>query len=586
VKSKLSSLDTTTQVSLERTAAGTPSRLIVQTQFKDKDRVKLAGGGTARWRNNEKVWSTPVDPYIVRRMVKMFDRDELEITDEVWHHLRQRKRRQEKILDATENEAPLNRIKGLWDFQRSSVRFLLESGKGILAHDMGTGKTVITAGALAEGDIPRVLIVCPNTLKWSWAEHIYEWTGRTPVILESGLSKHNIKDEGMWVLYGNGPEREEYIGEVTAEDEWILIVNYYHVRDHTGMLERATPVALAVDEAHRIKNNQAKQTKAVHKIADSTDYAWLLTGTPVRNNYDDYWGLLRACDPYRFSSYWNFLDLYLHAYPGMHGGVEIVGVKNEDYFNRMLSSYMFRKTKDEVMEDLPEKVYNDIPIPMTTEQEQAYKQMEKEFLLFVEKEMEDGKTLEEILVAPNVVAQMIRLRQICLTPAILGRTAESARLNALKDMLVDLKRDEDPFVVYTAFKQFIPYLENLLDEQDLRYGRIVGGQSSEERRQTEHDLNNGNIDAVVGTIQAMGEGLNLQMATTALFCDIDWTPAVNRQAEDRIHRAGIKTSPTIINMYHPGTIEDHIRAVNKRKEKIESETLGKIEIVRDMMRNS
>ena len=147
-------------------------------------------------------------------------------------------------------------------------------------------------------------------------------------------------------------------------------------------------------------------------------------------------------------------------------------------------------------------------------------------------------------------------------------------------MLQDI---EGSFIVFSCFRKFLSYVSEVLEELKIPFGFIVGGQSSWERAEVVSALNSGKIRAVLGTIQSMGEGLNLQAARTAIFCDTDWVPAVNEQAEARIHRGAITERPVIIRLFHPGTVEADIRMACRRKERIAGETTGQVEAVREML---
>ena len=466
--------------------------------------------------------------------------------------------------------------------QRASVRFLEAGQKVILGHEMGLGKTVIACYALKHICAERVLIICPNSVKWSWVDHIKQWTTHTNIaIVDSNITRKQAKQFPDTIINGKRETRDVTLAKTCKEIPVVVVVNYDQLRLHKDVICGHDWDVVIVDEAHRVKNRKAQQTKATAAVAKSAKHVWLITGTPARNKLTDLWQLLNICDPQRFTGYWNFVNYHFETYQTPFG-TEIAGLRNPTEFNAMLSCYIFQRTKKEALPDLPAKIYRDIPLPLNSRQEKVYKEMEKSFLIEVTKRLESGEEIKDILLAPNVATQLIRLRQICLTPALLGSVADSAKLDALDDLLTDLK--EEPFILYTCFRSFIPYLKVLLERKKIPYGVIVGGQTSHNRMQVQRDLSEGKIQAIVGTVQSMGEGMNLQAATTAVFCDVDWVPAVNHQAEDRIHRAGIKTSPTIIRLTHPGTVESDIIKACLRKERMVDETIGQVEVVRNMLK--
>jgi len=562
----------------------TPSRMLATCPYEAKDLFKSASYGTASFRKKSGKWSLPLEPILAHRIMKVFGEENVDMNLELKAYFVEQKQTRQVVRQAALDETPVERVKGLRPYQNAATRFLLAGGRVTLALDMGLGKTVVSCAGIKEQDLRRVIVICPNNTKLNWAMHLSEWADIDPIVIESGYRSDPLYTEyGITRYEGNTSQQSEFIMDYADTDKYGLVLNYYHLREHHPLLQRIGPSVVIIDEAHRIKNRQSTQTQAAWKVAKGLSYVWLLTGTPLRRDYDDYYSLLHTCDPIRFGGYWNFVSTFLETIPAQYGGIEIIGLRDHDRFNRILSGYLMRKEKHDVMKDMPEKVYEDYPLNLTDEQEKLYAKMKKEFFLMIQEQLDNGETLEKILIAENVAAQLVRLRQICLTPEILGHKAPSAKLKALKELASDLKEYQESFIIFTCYKKFIPFIEEILKELDIPYGKIVGGQHYRERENAERGLNNGTLKAIIGTIPAMGEGLNLQKATTAVFTDIDWTPAANRQAEDRIHRGDITEPRTIIRLYHPGTVEQHIRSVNYRKDRITDATLGQVEAVRRMM---
>ena len=570
---------TTPTLYLKRTKDGRPDRLKLLCSYTHKDVAKQCGLGTARWQAESRAWTYPVDPTIVRVMLKVFG-DELRIDPHLQDYLEEMYDRQMAITEATQDTSDLGN--DLWDFQRGSVRFLSTAKKAVLGHQMGTGKTPISCSAIDYVDAARVIVVCPNSVKWSWVDHLMDWsTARDIYVVEA--DRRPIDDTRVTIIKGDRQTRDDELAKLcTDKEEFVVILNYDQLRIHQQVLCNYDYDVLIADEAHRLKNRKAQRTQSAVSVSTKCEYVWLLTGTPVRNNYDDFYTLLSICDPVRFTSYWNFVYIHLDTVPGFFQNVEIVGVRDLESFNAMLSSFMYRKTKKEVM-DLPDKIQSVIKIPMTAPQEKNYTQMEKEFMVLLKQEIEEGKTYEHILRAPNVISQMMRLRQLCLTPALLGGTDKAGKMDTLYELLEDMRDQQGQVIIYSCFRQFLTYIEIILKNLEIKYDLIVGGQQSKDRDNVVRRLNSGDIQVVLGTIHSMGEGLNLQAASTAIFTDIDWVPAVNEQAEDRIHRGLIKESPTIIHLLHPNTIESDIRAACLRKDKIVGETAGQVEVLREMI---
>ncbi len=568
------------RLSLIRTKDGKPQRFSLRCGYEDKDIAKAVGFGTARWQAKSKIWTYPLEPAVVRSLYETVG-SSVVLDEAMEDYLEELYARQQEIIYATQRREPTG--KPLWPFQVGSVYFLETAGRAILGHQMGMGKTPTSCAALDYINASRVLIVCPNSVKWSWVDHLTEWCDERSIYLLDSDKKKTLDDRAE-VIQGDSYDRDDKLSCLLAnQNEFTLITSYDLMRIHQKAFLNYEYDCIISDEAHRLTNRKAQRTEVMEKLVEKSPYVWLLTGTPVRNNYDDLFTLLSICDPLRFNSYWNFVNIHLGSVPNIFGGVHITGLRDPDSFNAMLSTYMFRVTKKEAMPDLPDKLYSTIRLKMKPRQETIYAKMEQDFIILVEKLLENGEKLESVLTAPNVVAQIMRLRQICLTPALLGSKGPSAKMEALSEIIDDL---QDQAIIYSCFRQFIVFIEKTLQHQGIPYATIVGGQSSKERDDAVKALNDGKVRVILGTVQAMGEGLNLQSATTAIFTDIDWVPAVNEQAEDRIHRGTIKESPTIVRLYHPGTVESDIMGVNSRKEKIVGETTGQVEAIREMLLRS
>lgn len=559
-----------------RDKQGNPKRFAIRCTFEDKERVKRAGAGCARWSSSERLWTIPPDPVLLKRMMEMFPQARL--MPDLQEYLDSLYDKQQKMYLATSIEEPISEDCKLLPYQNSSVRVLDVAGSLILGHDMGLGKTPITCIALDNVSAKRVIIVCPSSVKWLWVDHLIEWANRTDLYV---LESKKIPSDIATVVYRK--RDDTLIDLLSEEDPAVLLMSYDMLRIHQQVLEEFDYDVIIFDEAHRLKNRKAPTTQAAMKVSKNCARKWYLTGTPIRNHYTDIYTMLSMIDPYRFSGYWNFVNTYLDTVPNVFGGTDIVGLKNEEEFNSMLSVYMYRLTKAEVMDQLPAKIYTDLKIPLNKEQQEIYNTMEDEMLVAFKQQVDDGVAVKEIVYAPNTVSQIIRLRQICLCPSLIGGPEDSAKIDMLYDLLKDLLDNEEKVIVFTYFRKFLRRIESLLDHIGIPYGQIVGGQTSRDRYNVQKGLTEGKYPIVIGTAQSMGEGMNLQAASTAIFCDIDWVPANNMQAEDRIHRGLIKKSPNIIRLHHPNTVETDIIATCKRKEEITDRSIGSIETIRNML---
>lgn len=530
------------------------------------------------------MWSLPLDPIIFKDLLDQFQ--DAQVEEPVWDWIEGLRQEQRKLAEALADTSPLQtEERELWPFQRSDARAAVLCERMILGHKMGLGKTVIACQAIKETPVKRVLIICPDAVKYSWCDHLHDWANweEPVVVFETGGKKlAERRNNGDLVYKGNRAVREEFLEQMLqAEEQFAIVLNYDQMRLHIDTLAASYYDVIIYDEAHRLKNSQAQRTQAAYQLVDRSTYLWLLTGTPTRNSWEDVWSLLYMVNPKRFSSKWNFIKTYLDWQPGIWGGIDIFGPKDQEEFNKALARHIIYRTKEEVAPHLPKKIYSDYRVQFAPGQEKAYQKMEKDFVALVKQQMEDGQEIHQILQAPNTVSQMIRLRQICCSPAIIDGEPKSGKLNIMADLLEDVLQD-GPVVIFSCFKRFLPFIGQILRKMGVEHGYITGDYSNQERAQVAQQLGNG-LQVALGTPQAMGEGLNLDAAHTAIFTDLDWVPAVNEQAEDRIHRITTKQPPNIIRLYHPKTVEADIRQVLKRKEGIIESSVGQLETLRQML---
>lgn len=513
------------------------NKVAVATKFQDKEKIKQVGG--RKWNPDEKVWTIPKTETALRELTDMFPEvvfeDELEaFYNECLTHSKKLK----EVKEQKDTELNLEYASLLRDYQRIGVKFLSEAKFSILADEMGTGKTLqAIAGAEVSG-AEKVLIVCPNTLKWNWQREISDWTGKDSIIIN-----------------GTKKQRKKQLSE--AKDYMFIIVNYEALRleDVFDSVWNMKVDTVICDEAHRLKNKNAKQTKSVAKLSkqDNVERIYLLTGTPMLNRADELWSLLNIMFPKTYTSYWRFVEKFCQSeYNGW--GWEVFGgtPQQVEALREELQSVMIRRTKNDVLKELPDKVYQRQTVKLEGQQRKMYDQMEQQAVAKID---EEG----EVIAAPVLIAQITRLRQIAISTTLMGgEKLKSAKYDAVKDILAD-NIDEHKVVIFSQFRAAIDELREVLNAEGYNTVSITGTVSQQDReRATEQFQNNPEVRIMLATIQAGGVGLTWTAADIGIFLDRHWTPAINTQAEDRMHRIGQKNTVEIINLVAQDTVEEWI----------------------------
>ena len=439
-------------------------------------------------------------------------------------------------------------------FQRVGVTWLL-GGDSILADDMGLGKTVQALAALET--LPNLhcqdaLVVTTNSMKFKWAEEAAVWAPSWPTV----------------VVDGSSDKRRKQIA--TAPKGTLFVVNWESLRIHSRLagfgsisLSAADKqekdfnlrdiAVLIADEAHKAKDPKAQQSRALQAVAAGADYVWALTGTPVSNTPNDLWALLHLMDPVVWASRSAFQDRYVYGYQA-DWGFEPIGwnVTTKDELFRFVDQYMLRRSKAEVLTELPAKTYETRVVDLTPKQAKAYKEMRKEMMANI-----DG----ELLTTDNALTKLLRLSQIAsATPVlengeVVALTDPSNKVSALLEILAEGDGAE-PVVVFAQSRKLIDLVEQHLDKQKVTSVRITGAEGSELRALHVRQFQEGAARVALCTFGAGSEGITLTKASMAVFLQRPWSLVQSRQAEDRIHRIGQSADRVlIIDLVSRGTVD-------------------------------
>lgn len=414
--------------------------------------------------------------------------------------------------------------------QRSGVAWLIARKRALLADSQGTGKTVIAIQAATRVG-RRIVVVCSNVKRRDWVDHVHAWSCAEARIVDAS----DIPTE--------------------VEDGVILVMGYAAAERH---LKRLRADVLIVDEAHRYRNRKTSGTKALISVAKRFKHVYLLTATPVVNGPDDVWPLLRLLDPDRFPSYWEFAMRFLHVDKG-YFGVKVGGLRDEEESNyhQLLSEYMLQRGKDE--STLPVLHRRIVKHRLVGEHEEIYRQMSKQSAATY-----DGVKIEAV----EVVAQITRLRQIAVSPALVWPSYQGpSKLDALGPLLT-----ETPVVVFSMFAE----ATDLIVERFPGAEALNGSLSAPRREDLLARFDAGKVPILAVTHQTGGEGLNLVTAARAVLLDLHWHPAGNAQARDRIYRIGQKADEIeVVYLHAEGTIEDEVLEILRRKEPATVEALAR-----------
>lgn len=418
-------------------------------------------------------------------------------------------------------------MKQLYYFQQEAVNKALGAPGLLIADECGLGKT-ITALEIAKVSREkfsshltwRCLIVCPPSLIKQWIVAIDEQDLGQDVHVPGRLPYAYLKVNGY------------------------VIMSYYDLlHEHTlASLSALMWDCMIVDEAHRIKNRKAKTVINIKKIMAARKIA--LSGTPMEKTPADLWSILNFLNPYAFPAYWGWVLTNMNVTAGYFEKYKIGAPKDPDAFGKSLSPFMIRRTKEEVAPQLPEKILVEEPVAMDSVQQTLYDTIKHNTDIEI-------KVAGQTMLVPNALSLITRLMQISSYPPMLGfNDATSGKLAWLDDFLSD--HEDEATVIFTRFRATAIYIAD-----KYKCDMIIGG----DRRET---WSGTGPRRLVGTIDSMGEGLNLQWAKNAVFVDSHWSTIKMTQAIDRIHRIDIKEPKNIYLLWSCREDKLVIDAINQK----------------------
>lgn len=416
----------------------------------------------------------------------------------------------------------------LYPFQEEAVNFLISKRRAINGADMGLGKTLQSIAAADRVGAKKILVLAPKALLFSWKNEIEKFSDNPTCSVCIGTAAQKKKAFEATVRW-----------YITNHETLLQIQSYPKLMQKWDLI--------VVDEFHNYMNRRAKKTLALKKL--KSDYLFGLTGTPILTKPDQLWSQLNIIAPHNFRSFWNWVKLYCATkFNPFSGNADIVtGVLDVEKYKEMLAPYFIRHTKEEVLEDLPDKIYNEVPLQLNDKQQKLYKSMKKDMIV------ENG---DDFYKSGTALEKLIRLRQICLDPRLLPElniTEKGVKTEALINILTS---SEEQFVVFTSFKSYANLIAQELKDLGITYELLTGDTPTAERAVQVERFRAGQSRVFIGTIKAGGVGLNLQTASNLIFMDKDYSPAINAQTEARIHRIGQKNAAVITTLYTLGTVDE------------------------------
>lgn len=461
--------------------------------------------------------------------------------------LRELGNRLQNFTGIKEVKIPQNLQASLRPYQQQGLnwlQFLREYDlAGILADDMGLGKTIQTlAHLLTEKNSGRMtapsLIVVPTSMVAVWQVEAERFAPGLKVLALHGLQRkrryHEINE--VDVILTTYPL-------LIRDGEWLLSHEYY---------------CLVLDEAQIIKNSRAKSTQIATAL--NAKHRICLTGTPLENRLEELWSIFNFLLPGLLGTRAQFRRLFINPIEKLGDG------QRRDILSQRIAPFLLRRTKKQVIEELPEKSEITTFVELGELQRDLYESVR---LAMSTKVLEAIQTKSLSRSQLIVLEALLRLRQICCDPRLLKIDREispvdSAKLQWLLDALPDMIADGRKILLFSSFTSMLHLIEDQLKELNIPYEKLTGKTTN--RAKVIERFQGGDVPLFLISLKAGGLGLNLTAADTVIHYDPWWNPAAERQATDRAHRIGQTKAVFVYKLIARGTVEEKIIELQQKKQ--------------------
>lgn len=432
----------------------------------------------------------------------------------------------------------------LYDYQKQGVLFAINAGRCLLADDMGLGKTV-QAIAAAEfykkyQKINRVIIICPTSLKYQWKHEIERLTKSTAHVVEGSVLKRKEQYETNESLYH--------------------ILGYRMAANDLRHLNQTDADLIILDEAQRIKNWKTKTSSAIKKLR--SNYAIVLTGTPIENKLEELYSIMQFIDQFKLGPLYAFLNRYQINDP--ESG-KIIGYQNLKEIGQTLKDAMLRRTKKQVLLQMPKRQDKVLLVPMTEQQREVHEELADSVARIVHKWRRMGFLNEKD--RKRLLLSLGKMRMVCDSTYILDqKTRYDTKIMELMCILEEFFCNPgEKVVIFSQWARMNNLVAEELTARNMGFQYLHGGVPSAKRQGLLTTFRDDPDCRVFLSTDAGGVGLNLQVASLVVNLDVPWNPAVLEQRIARVYRLGQKRPVQVINLVSASTIEHRMLDVLKFK---------------------
>lgn len=425
---------------------------------------------------------------------------------------------------------------------------------GVLADDMGLGKTLQIIAFLLSQKKSKSIVVVPTSVIYNWMDEFEKFASSIRIGLVHGSKSKRDKvlrdfKRGLGIKI-----EEENLKEKSYEKYDVLLTTYGTLKNDEKAYENLSFDYCIIDEAQNIKNPSAQATLSVKNIKSRCNIA--LTGTPIENNLMELWSIFDFVMPgYLFTK-----DRFRERF--------ILDESNLSELKYLITPFILRRLKEEVLSELPEKLEKKYLVEMKGKQKQLY----SFYVNAIKNQLNENKSSEKSgRDKINLFAYLTKLREICLDPSLVvpDYKGGSSKLTVVKEIVKDASESGKKILLFSQFTSVLQKIEEDFKKEDISYLYLDGGTSAKDRVERVKKFNeDSNIKVFLISLKAGGVGLNLTSASVVIHFDPWWNPAVEDQATDRAHRFGQENKVEVIKLVAKDTIEEKIVLMQEDKREL------------------
>ena len=430
-------------------------------------------------------------------------------------------------------------LRGYQKYGYQWLRTLSDYGfGGILADDMGLGKTLQVIALLDQirADDKLSIVVAPASLILNWEDEVKKFSPDLKAIS----------------VYGTVEQREQIVASASEYD--LLITSYDYIRRDEELYKEIQFDYVILDEAQYIKNQKTKSAQTVKELKGK--YKLALTGTPIENSLAELWSIFDFLMPGYLFPYAHFVREYERP---------IVKEKDEEKqaeLKRLISPFILRRRKQEVLKELPDKIETTLPIEFSEEEQKLY---------LANLSQVNSELQEKLAMGQNnavaILAMLTRLRQICCEPRVLYENIEtpSSKIEACMELIIRLRASGKKILLFSSFTSVLDLINDTLSREGISHYTLTGSTDKVKRRELVAKFQEDDTAVFLISLKAGGTGLNLTAAEAVIHFDPWWNMSAQNQATDRAHRIGQENTVQVFKLIMKDSIEEKIQLLQEAK---------------------